>query len=85
MTIVAIALAVLAAVALAYGALFQHEAVAGQDDSHDGLSWAHFTELLRNRRWLLGLSILGVGTAGNFVALALAPVMVVQPDRKSVV
>ena len=79
MTIVAIALAVLAAVALAYGALFQHEAVAGQDDSHDGLSWAHFTELLRNRRWLLGLSILGVGTAGNFVALALAPVMVVQP------
>ncbi|WP_262776880.1 DMT family transporter [Brevibacterium permense] len=79
MTIVAIALAVLAAVALAYGALYQHEAVAGQDDSHNGLSWAHFTELLRNRRWLLGLIILGVGTAGNFVALALAPVMVVQP------
>lgn len=79
MTIVAIALAVLAAVALAYGALYQHEAVTGQDDSHNGLSWAHFTELLSNRRWLLGLLILGLGTAGNFVALALAPVMVVQP------
>lgn len=79
MTIVAIAFAVLAAVALAFGALYQHDAVAGQDDSHNGLSWAHFTELLHNRRWLLGLIILGLGTAGNFVALALAPVMVVQP------
>lgn len=79
MTIVAIVLAVLAAVALAYGALYQHEAVAGQEDSHNGLSWAHFTELLGNGRWLLGLLILGFGTAGNLVALALAPVMVVQP------
>ncbi|UVI37746.1 DMT family transporter [Brevibacterium spongiae] len=79
MTIVAIAFAVLAAVALAYGALYQHDAVAGQEDSHNGLSWAHFTELLSNRRWLLGLLILGFGTAGNFIALALAPVMVVQP------
>ncbi|WP_209372821.1 DMT family transporter [Brevibacterium renqingii] len=79
MTIVAIALAALAAVALAYGALYQHEAVAGQNDSHNGLSWAHFTGLLGNRRWLLGLGILGLGTAGNLVSLALAPVMVVQP------
>lgn len=79
MTIVAIALAALAAVALAYGALYQHDAVAGQDDSHNGLSWAHFAELLSNRHWLLGLLILGLGTAGNFVSLALAPVMVVQP------
>ena len=79
MTIVAIALAALAAVALAYGALYQHEAVADQNGSHNGLSWAHFTELLGNRRWLLGLGILGLGTAGNLVSLALAPVMVVQP------
>lgn len=79
MTLVAIALAVLAAVALAYGALYQHNAVADQEDSHDGLNWAHFKELLGNRRWLLGLAILGLGTAGNFLALALAPVMVVQP------
>src|SRR5699024_9009992 len=78
-TAVAIAFAALAAVALAYGALYQHEAVADQDDSHNGLSWAHFTELLGNRRWLLGLAIMGLGTAGNLVALALAPVMVVQP------
>lgn len=79
MTIVAIALAVLAAVALAYGALYQHEAVAGQNDSHNGLSWAHFKELLSNRKWLIGLIITGLGTVGNIVALALAPVMVVQP------
>src|SRR5699024_206362 len=72
-TAVAIAFAALAAVALAYGALYQHEAVADQDDSHNGLSWAHFTELLGNRRWLLGLAIMGLGTAGNLVALALAP------------
>lgn len=78
-TIVAIALAVLAAVALAFGALYQHDAVAGQDDSHNGLSWDHFKELIANRRWLLGLFILGLGTLGNFLALALAPVMVVQP------
>ncbi|NJC57330.1 DMT family transporter [Brevibacterium marinum] len=79
MTIVAIALAVLAAVALAYGALYQHEAIAGQDDSHNGLNWAHFKELLNNRRWLVGLVITGIGTVGNIIALALAPVMVVQP------
>ncbi|WP_231440693.1 DMT family transporter [Brevibacterium zhoupengii] len=79
MTIVAIALAVLAAVALAYGALYQHEAVAGQNNSHNGLSWAHFKELLSNRKWLIGLVITGLGTVGNIVALALAPVMVVQP------
>lgn len=79
MTIVAIALAVLAAVALAYGALFQHEAVSEKDNSHDGLTWPHFKELLSNRQWLLGLFILGLGTLGNFLALALAPVMVVQP------
>lgn len=79
MTIVAIALAVLAAVALAYGALYQHDAVAGQRNSHNGLSWAHFKELLSNRKWLIGLIITGLGTVGNIVALALAPVMVVQP------
>ncbi|GAA1543349.1 MULTISPECIES: DMT family transporter [Brevibacterium] len=79
MTIVAIALAVLAAVALAYGALYQHDAVAGQGDSHNGLSWAHFKELLSNSKWLIGLGITGLGTVGNVVALALAPVMVVQP------
>lgn len=79
MTLVAIALAVLAAVALAYGALYQHDAVADQDDSHNGLSWAHFKELLSNRKWLIGLIITGLGTVGNIVALALAPVMVVQP------
>lgn len=79
MTIVAIALAVLAAVALAYGALFQHDAVGETGDSHSGLTWKHFTTLLHNRRWLLGLLVLGLGTAGNFIALALAPVMVVQP------
>ncbi|WP_309131803.1 DMT family transporter [Brevibacterium sp.] len=79
MTIVAIVCAVLAAVALAYGALFQHHAVADQDESHNGLSWSHFKELVGRRSWLLGLAILGLGTAGNFVALALAPVMVVQP------
>lgn len=79
MTTVAIVLAVLAAVALAYGALFQHHAVADQDESHNGLSWTHFKELLGSGRWLLGLLVLGLGTAGNFVALALAPVMVVQP------
>lgn len=78
-TIVAIALAILAAVALAYGALYQHDAVVGQDDSHNGLSWAHFKDLLGNRKWLLGLFILGLGTVGNIIALALAPVMVVQP------
>lgn len=79
MTLVAIALAVLAAVALAYGALYQHEAVAGQNNSHNGLSWAHFKELLSNRKWLIGLIVTGLGTVGNIVALALAPVMVVQP------
>ena len=79
MTPLAIVLAVLAAVGLAFGAMYQHRGVADEDDHPAGFRLGTFLRLLRNRTWLLGLLCLGLGTVANVVALSLAPVMVVQP------
>ena len=79
MTPLAIVLAVLAAVGLAFGAMYQHRGVADEDDHPAGFRLGTFLRLFRNRTWLLGLLCLGLGTVANVVALSLAPVMVVQP------
>lgn len=81
MTVVAIALAVAAAFCLAYGAHYQHDAVSKGPDHGGGtrLNRARFVALLRTPRWILGLAITGLGVVLNVGALALAPVMVVQP------
>lgn len=78
-TPLAIALAVLAAVGLAFGAMYQHRGVAREEDHPGGFRIRTFLRLFRSRIWLLGLLCLGLGTVANVVALSLAPVMVVQP------
>jgi hypothetical protein len=79
----AIALAVLAAVALAFGAQFQNEAVvAGSKKKATGsgsLSLKQIFRLLSRPRWLSGTAFMGVGIVLQLSALSLAPLIVVQP------
>jgi drug/metabolite transporter (DMT)-like permease len=68
-------LAVLAAVLFAVGAVLQHEA-AELSKTPRGLS---LRRLIKRRRWMLGQSATLLGTAAQVLALAVAPVAVVQP------
>jgi drug/metabolite transporter (DMT)-like permease len=68
-------LAVLAAVLFAVGAVLQHEA-AELSKTARGLS---LRRLIKRRRWMLGQSATLLGTGVQVVALAVAPVAVVQP------
>jgi drug/metabolite transporter (DMT)-like permease len=68
-------IAVLAAVLFAVGAVLQHEAAADSTSS-SGLSLAR---LVRRPRWVFGQTATMLGTGSQVVALALAPVAVVQP------
>lgn len=80
---VAILLAVLAAVALAYGAHFQNEAVSkGRTKgtkNRGSLSLKELGNLLLRPKWISGLGLMGVGMVLQLGALTLAPLMVVQP------
>lgn len=75
---IAVACALGSAVFLAFGAQRQGSAVSA-DTGGLSLNSFQFLRLLRNPRWLLGLLLLGVGTALNVTALTLAPLTVVQP------
>ena len=75
---IAIACALASAVFLAFGAQRQGSAVSANTGGLE-LNSSRFLRLLRNPRWLLGLFLLGVGTALNVTALTLAPLTVVQP------
>lgn len=81
--ILAIVLAVVCAVALAYGAMLQHHGVsaasAADTRSAGRFRLAHVRSLLRSPAWVGGLLVTGLGMAANIIALAIAPVMVVQP------
>ncbi|GAB3252524.1 DMT family transporter [Arthrobacter pigmenti] len=74
----AILLALLSAVCLAYGAQRQGSAVRA-DTGGLSLNSSGFVRLLGNKRWMFGLLLLGTGMALNVIALSLAPLMVVQP------
>jgi hypothetical protein len=69
------AIATLAAVLFAVGAVLQHEAAA-LSTTDRGLS---LRRLLRRRRWMIGQAATLLGTASQVIALAVAPVAVVQP------
>ncbi|WP_163512571.1 glycosyltransferase [Fodinicola acaciae] len=71
MTWLAIALAAAGALFLAVAARLQHQGVRA--------TGMKVPALLRNRRWLTGGAMLGTGTGLHLVALALAPLAVVQP------
>ncbi|MCW2634598.1 MAG: hypothetical protein JWQ99_965 [Blastococcus sp.] len=68
-------LAAVAATLFAVGAVLQHEAAA-LSTTASGLS---LRRLMKRRRWMLGQAATMLGTGTQVVALALAPVAVVQP------
>lgn len=75
---IAVAAALCGAVGLAFGAHWQSSAVRQQ--GHDNnLTLSSLKKLLRSRRWIMGLLMLGAGTLLNIFALASAPLTVVQP------
>ena len=78
MPFLAITLALLGAVFLAFGAQRQGSAVRANTGGLN-LSSSGFSRLLMNPRWLLGLVLLGAGMALNVIALTLASLTVVQP------
>ena len=86
--VLAIVLAVLAAVALAFGAQFQNDAVSAgpaakktnnAKKGHGSLSLRQIASLLVKPRWLSGTAFMVVGIGLQLAALSLAPLIVVQP------
>ncbi len=83
MRLLAIALALLGAFAMAFGAQYQNDAVK-QDNKQkrglrSGLSFKQLLVLIRRPKWLTGVGVLMVGALAQFASLALAPLIVVQP------
>lgn len=86
--IIAILLAVLAAVALSFGAQFQNDAVSAGPTAkktnnpkkgRGSLSLKQIASLLIKPRWLSGTAFMAVGIGLQLAALSLAPLIVVQP------
>src|SRR5437763_16359775 len=77
MTPLAIALAALSACGYATGARLQHSAVHATIGDQ-GLAVRSQLKLVRNTRWLLGLSAFACGALLHATALGLAPLSVVQ-------
>ena len=81
--LLAIGLAVLAAVALAFGAQFQNQAVSTSREKHVqprvSLSLKELTKLLTRPRWVSGTGLMFIGMLLQLGALSLAPLIVVQP------
>ncbi|MEY4993029.1 MAG: hypothetical protein RIS82_151 [Actinomycetota bacterium] len=83
MRALAILLALLAAVALAYGAQFQNDAVAQKSKTKNllkgSLSLKQLLNLVTHPRWLSGTVFMGIAIVLQLGALSLAPLIVVQP------
>lgn len=81
--ILAILLAIIGAIFLSLGAQFQNDAVtkhhAPQQARIGGLNLRQVVNLLRRPRWLTGTSFLVLAILFQLSALALAPLIVVQP------
>ena len=81
--LLAIGLAVLAAVALAFGAQFQNQAVSKSREQHVqpklSLSLRELINLLVKPRWVSGTGLMFLAMLLQLGALALAPLIVVQP------
>ncbi|MET4002627.1 MULTISPECIES: DMT family transporter [Arthrobacter] len=75
---IAVLCAVAGAFFLAFGAQRQGSAVKSNTGGLT-LGGSGFLRLLTNPRWVLGLILLGIGTALNVVALTLGTLTVVQP------
>jgi hypothetical protein len=81
--LLAIVLAVLAAVALAFGAQFQNQAVSTSREKHVqpkvSLSIRELVNLLIKPRWVSGTGLMFLAMLLQLGALSLAPLIVVQP------
>jgi hypothetical protein len=79
--VLAILVAVLAAITLAYGANFQNSAFdKGEKHGIKGsLSFSNLKSLLKKKQWLGGFSFIVVASALQVLALTMAPLIVVQP------
>jgi len=79
---IAILLAILAAVALAFGAQFQNNEVVKSKDRSvkvNGLNLKNLGQLFKRPQWLSGLGLTGLAIVLQLGALSLAPLIVVQP------
>jgi drug/metabolite transporter (DMT)-like permease len=80
---IAISLSALAAIALAFGAQYQNDSVtknsAKKSGEKHGVGFKSLIKLLRNPRWMIGMSFLGGGAVLQIAALTMAPLIVVQP------
>jgi drug/metabolite transporter (DMT)-like permease len=81
--IIAISLALLSAVALAFGAQLQNDAVGIQKKAalsgRSHVSFRQLLDLLKHPRWVTGLAISAFALVLQFTALLLAPLILVQP------
>lgn len=81
MTALAVLLAIIASFSFASGASAQHlgidKALMGEADRK--LTLPRLVKMVRTPVWLLGLSLIALGAALHLVALALAPITVIQP------
>jgi hypothetical protein len=83
MRLPAVLLALAGAVALAFGAQWQNDAV-GQTQTdpaktHGSLGLKQMLTLVRNPKWLIGTALLGSAVVMQITSLSLAPLIVVQP------
>lgn len=80
---IAIALALIAAVALAFGAQLQNDAVDVQRKAaltgRSHITFKQLTALVRRPQWVTGFAISTGALMLQFVSLLLAPIIVVQP------
>lgn len=79
-----IPLALAGAVFMSLGAQYQHRGVTKVEklsgaDGATGLSWEQIKALLTRPSWLLGTLMLGLAIVCQLAALAIAPLIVVQP------
>ncbi|MFM5905734.1 MAG: multidrug DMT transporter permease [Micrococcales bacterium] len=81
--ILAIVLAVFGAVALAFGAQYQNDAVGDQQGKNQktsgSLNIKQVFSLLKRPKWLAGTGMIVVALGFQITALSLAPLIVVQP------
>jgi hypothetical protein len=77
----AILLAAMGAIALAFGAQLQNDAVGDEKKNRakGALNFKQMRSLLARPRWLSGTALMGVAIVFQLAALGLAPIIVVQP------
>lgn len=78
----AIVLAVIASGCFATGAILQHDAVGTTFDEKAEsrtLNFERVMKMLRNKWWLIGTLVIGLGALLHLIGVSLAPVTVIQP------